>query len=306
MKRVALMVLALSTSAFAQSGALISPSELSPQIREQLKAEIDAAKKTSPGAFQSVEDIRANMATIDARKRGGVAPVALLFKPMGAQALWALVEHAAFNSPPRGELSQSAWTAWQMGLLEAIGVLRDARTLPVFAAALKPSNALADNVARAAAQGLARLGTEDAAQLLVKLSSDSVRGRAVQSAMGSCRRLVVAQALSALADGAKDEEHARIIAKQLGEVGNSWAWKTPAMKLAAAEEGAVRQVAAEALLRIFVRFEGLARQAASNALMVVDAPTTSSLIAASSREATGDTKTALAKLADRFERNPTR
>lgn len=96
---------------------------------------------------------------------------------------------------------------------------------------------------RAAAEAIGRPGTGPAAQALVKMSSDSVRGDAVLSAMGNCRRLVIAQAL-----------------------------------------------AADALLGIFVRYTGPARQAASNALMVVDSPTTAGSIQGVATDAAPETR----------------
>lgn len=301
----AVVMFLLSTAAFAQSGALIPPSALSAQSRSQLASGIAAARTTDSKPFDSVSALRAKVAVLDQRKRGGLAPVGMMLKPMGASAFWPLVEHAAFSSPARTDLTDSAWLAWRVGVLEALGMTRDSRALPIFTAVLSDANA-SQEVSRAAAEALGRIGTDEAALSLVKFSADPRVGNAVQSSMGTCRRLTVATALVKHADAVVDEEQAKQLAKALGEVGNSWAWKTPAIAKAQTEEGAVRQLAAEALVRLFVRFEGLARQAASNALMVVDAPNTSALIAAASREASEPTQQALTSLEQRYSRNPTK
>lgn len=297
-----LTVLAMTTGSAWADGAVLTSATLHVSVRSTLSAEIAAAKKANPGPFAAVASVRANMAKMDAQKRGRRAPVSLVLKPIGADALLPLLNEAAFDGA-RGDLNESAWLAWQVGVLETIGMIRDERALPVLEAALKANTQ--PEVVRAAAEALGRLGTEEAAQALVKMSADSVRGAPVLSAMGSCRRLVIAQALAARAENAKDERVATMVAKALGDVGNAWAWETPAVRnVAAGEEGAVRQVAADALLSLYVRFEGPARQAASNALLVVNSSTTASAITALATDASPETRSALDALAQRFARNP--
>jgi hypothetical protein len=122
--------------------------------------------------------------------------------------------------------------------------------------------------------------------------------------MGGCRRLKIAQALGRALDEASDDERRKLAIRSLSEVGNAWAWRTPGPKQKS-DEGAVREAAARALLRAYVRFDGELRQAASNALMVVDSPLTPSLIGAE-RSANPGARLALAELSLRFENNPTR
>lgn len=301
---VALVMMAAAV-ADADSGALMAPSSLPQTVRTRLASDIEVARKNDPGSFVAVNAVREKIAQMDQQKRGRRAPVSLVLKPMGEKALWPLLEHAAFKSPARGDLPDSAWIAWRVGVLEALGMLREPKALPVFAAVLNDRSAEPE-VIRAAAEAMGRLGSDEAAQLLVKAAADSWRSDQVLSAMGSCRRLLTAQALSTAAATVEDDERAVLLAKSLGEVGNSWAWKTPALSAHATEESAVRQVAAEALLKLFLRFDGRARQAASNALMIVDAPTTASLIDAASAEASPELAVALRELKRRYGQNPTR
>lgn len=303
---IAIVMFTLSTPAFAEAGALVAPDVLSTQTRTLLSAGIREARATNPGAFEAVDHLRSKIAELDQRKRGGMAPVGLMLKPRGVSSFWPLVEHAAFKSPARGDLKDSAWLAWRMGVLEALGMLRDERAMPIFVAVLSDPNAQ-PQIIQAAARAAGRQSSDEAAELLIRLADDQRFGRNVQMGMGTCRRLSTAQALAGLADREEDEAHARELAKSLGEVANAWAWKTATVQQKApAEHGAVRQTAAEALVRLYVRFNGPARQAASNALMVVDAPTTPSLIATAAREASTETAAALAELDKRFARNPTR
>lgn len=286
------------------AGAIIGDTDLPAGARASLSEQIALARKANPGPFAAVASVRANVAKMDAQKRGRMAPVSLVLKPIGDAAVLPLIEQAAFVGD-RGDLSDSAWLAWQVGVIDAIGNLRDTRALPVLEAALKRHSDA--QLVRATAAALGKLGTEPAAKVLLDAARDSARAEAVRAAMGNCRRLIIAQALAAFADAERDERAAASLAKALGEVGNAWAWATPAVRDAApAEEGAVRDVAATALVRLFVRFEGPARQAASNALLVVDSPTTRTAIEDAAREAPAETKVALTELTARFNRNPAR
>jgi hypothetical protein len=121
--------------------------------------------------------------------------------------------------------------------------------------------------------------------------------------MGECRRSRVTTALAERLRTTSDEATARIAARSLGRAGNAWAWRTLGDR---SEEARIRETAAKALVDAFVRHDGEARTAASNALMVVDAPQTPALIDEAKKTAGPKTIKALDALATRFARNPAR
>ncbi len=121
--------------------------------------------------------------------------------------------------------------------------------------------------------------------------------------MGSCRRLVVAQALGAAIDVTTDVRERVELARTLGDVGNSWAWQTPGVT-ARHEEGQVRAEAATALLKAYLAWDGDAQNSAAKAVLVVDSPQTSTLIAGKLAHAQGKDAAALKSLADRVANNP--
>src|SRR6476660_9703028 len=123
----AVLMFTVSSAAFAQSGALLAPSALDAKTRAELSAGIATARKADGKPFDQVAALRSKLATLDARKRGGIAPVGMMLKPLGASAFWALVEQASFDAKPRGELNDSAWRAWRVGVLEALSFIRDPR-----------------------------------------------------------------------------------------------------------------------------------------------------------------------------------
>lgn len=301
----ALGVIVAAQAALAD-GNVISPARLRQTDRTALVAAIQADKKVHPEAFASVRSISAKASELDARKRGRMAAMGPRFKALGPNALLPMIELVAIDAPPRGGMSDSAWTALRAGLIEAIGSHRDARGRAVFNAILESPE---DNyyVVRAAAEALGRLATDDDAARLVTLSrAGGPKHKAILAGMGHCRRTVVAQELARVLGTKPSEEIARAAIGSLGDAGSAWAWKTPSVAEHDGEQSAVRAEAAKALVGAFVAYRGEVRQACSNALMMVDEPSTPSLIAAARAGAPEETVRDLDSLAARFARNPTR
>jgi hypothetical protein len=301
------MVLALLLAApMAQAkGRVLSADELSPEVRVKLQEEIARARSTTPDAFKALGALVADADTLDSRKRGRAAPFTSIIKKMGPEVTWAAVEFLAFEAPVEGPQGEVASETLDAALVEAVGFFRNEQLAPVWTAILDGGESR-PWVVKAAAASLARLETDQAAQKLVALAkSDGLRQEAALASMGHCRRTQVAQALAAALEANPDLMTLKVIARSLADVGSAAAWKTPAVKHRS-EEGAVRRLAAEALVRAYVAHEGEARDAVSDALMVVDSPITPSLIAAARRDASGEQATALDRLGRRFERNPAR
>jgi hypothetical protein len=300
-----LITVTLALAAHPGRGVLIAPERLPSDVRLQLAVEIDKARKEQPAAFSAVSTVKDRLPELEAHKRGRYANVGPLLKTIGPAALFPMLELIAFDGPSRGDLSEAAWTAFRSGLLEAVGVLRDPRAGPVLLAVLE-GNEREFHVLRSAAEALGYLGDDSSTANLVALArTRGPKQEAVLAGMGSCRRLSVAQALASELAGHPAAGTAEYVVKSLGDVGNAWAWKTPGAS-AKGEEGAVRQTAARALVAAFISYGGPVRQAASNALLVVDDPSTPALIRTAQQGASPDVSASLATLATRFERNPTR
>src|SRR5690606_6309435 len=100
--------------------------------------------------------------------------------------------------------------------------------------------------------------------------------------MGECRHLRVVEELARRLRDAPDDDMARAAARSLGRAGNAWAWRTISDHR---DEARIRETAARALVDAYVNRDGEARDAASNALMVVDAPETARIIEAARQAA---------------------
>jgi hypothetical protein len=220
---------------------------------------------SSLASAQGVAELRAGVPKRDAQKRGRLATgIRPALEALGPRALPEMIE--AYFAPREPSWTDSALLAWQVSLLEAMGSFQDVRARKAF------QRVVADGSAhflqqRGAAEGLARLG--DVEQLVGLIDRD-----AVVAGIGAARKPAVAQALAAELAKRPPQARAKLIVKALSDVGNSWGWRTMPNR---EEEQVTRNAAAAALVNAFVDYDGEVRQAASTALLVVDAPATPSL-----------------------------
>ncbi len=295
-----------ATPAQAGPGIVIDAGRLSPKARAALDTQIAKARATHPQAFSAVSRAPAMAREADARKRGRRGTITRRLKALGKDALMPMLEMVAVDGPSRGAMTEAAWETLQVGLLEAVGKIRDKRSAPVLEAILD-QRAADHDIDRAAAQALAKLGTDGAAIKLVALArAKGPKRLAVLAGMGDCRRTMVAETLAELLGQHPKESTAKVLARSLGKVGNSWAWKMPSV--AASGEGPdTRAIAAAALVDGFVAYgEGHTRRVLAKAILLVDDPTTPGLIQSARRGASVELDAALTKLAQRFAHNPIR
>jgi hypothetical protein len=300
-------LLGLSAHDARANGAVIHASKLPAAARTSLAADVAKARKASPETFRAVEQIADRLADLDASRRGRYAPITPLLKRLGPKALLPMLERAALQSPPRGDLTDTAWRGWRIALIEASSMIRDARSLPLYLAVLD-SDEVDFDVLRVTSEAIGRVGDDAALQKLIALAKQpGPRQRPLLAGLGEARRLSAAQALadaSRGAFGALDDETARFVAKALGEVGSAWVWKMPTPHKN--EEAAVRALAARALVDLFVARPGEPRSSATAALLMVDDPSTPKLIEQARQGASPQLQQALDELAQRFARNPLR
>jgi HEAT repeat protein len=295
---------ALAGEASAAEGVVIHPSLIPAGARATLLADIESAKTAHPSAFVAVAEVRKQLPELDAKKRGRAAPVTPMLKSIGAPGLFPMLAELAVEASARGDLTDSAWSAWRVGLLEAVGSIRDPRSEAVLTAILESPEA-DFAVVKAAAEALGKVGTDRAAAKLVAMSKAAgPKQKAILAGMGECRRTKTTEALAKALAARPDEETAKLVIRSLGNAGSAWAWKTPAIAVSG-EEAAVRKLAAQALVDAFVAYEGEARKGASSAILVVADPSTPGLIEAAKKQKPALTSE-LDALAARFTKSPIR
>lgn len=286
----------------ADGGAVID--RLPATVAAELRRDIEEARAVDPRPFLRVSEIVHAAPIADAQSQGGKATIALTLAKLGPSGLMPMLEMLAYGPPT--DLPHAAVRAIRRDLIEAVGLLRQPRALPVLGAILDDATE-DDDTTTSAAEATARLGTDEAATRLIGALDDANyrpdRACAILGGMGECRRLRVAESIVAHLQSTPEEATARVAARSLGRIGNAWAWKTAVDRT---EEASVRETAARALVDAFVRRGGDARTAADNALMVVDDPHTPALIAEARKNASPDTMKALDALALRFANNPSR
>ena len=296
---------AVSSDAIAAEGVVIAPGRIPSAARAALIADIEAARRANPAPFVAVATVRQQLPELDANKRGRLAAVTPFLKSIGPEALFPMLAELAVDAPARGDLTDTAWAAWRIGLLEAVGTIRDPRSEAVMVAILEsPETDFA--VVKAAAEALGKVGTDGAAAKLVLFSKAAgPKQAAVLAGMGECRRTATTEALAKAIAAKPDEGTAKLVIRSLGNAGSSWAWKTPIIQVSG-EEASVRRTAAKALVAAFVAYEGEARKAAEKSILVVDDPSTPALIEAAKRGASPGLTADLDALAARFAKNPIR
>jgi hypothetical protein len=300
------LLLSFSATDASAAGVALDANALPATARTELAKEIARANAEVPDLVKQVRDVAAHARDLDKDSRLPGAPLTMHFKALGPRAFGPMVELLAFDAHSAKDLSGTAAAALRLGLIEAIGIVRDARAIPLFAHVLEARGSDFDTQ-RAAAEGLARIGTDDALSVLSKAFA-SARGtdreRAVLSGLHDARREAAAKLLVSRLDASDtDEATAKVAAKSLGGVGNAWAWKT--VPHSRSEEAATRALAARGLVKAYVRFGGEARDQAAKSLLVVDDPSTGSLVAEAKKTANADTLKALTALEQRLAKNPT-
>lgn len=290
---------------WAGSGSLLGPGDLPPPARAALRRQVARAQATDRATFDRLRELRRDMDLLDAHKRGPIAPVAPLLKALGPRALLPLIERVALDAPGRQSLSPSAWLAWRLGLIEALGAQRDGRAEPVLLALLeRPPREPA--LWRAAAVAYAKLGTDEVAQRLIRQARGSGAERRIAlEALGHCRRRPAARHLARAMAATTDEADALVVARALGTVGSAWAWRTPVIARSG-EEQPVRSLAAHALVAAYAHASAPLRRMVAKAVWVVDHPETPSLIRAAQRGASPEERRLLGELLRRFEESPLR
>lgn len=300
------LALLLAAGASDAAGTALDSNDLPAKYRTELRTEIDKARGETPELFRAVFDVAARAKELDEASRAPGIPLTRHFKNLGPRAFYPLMEMMVFDShAPRG-LPASAESALRIGVIEAVGTIRDPRATPALARILEQSRDL-DSV-RASASALGKIGTDDAVTILTDAAkkartADSARERAILGGMHDCRREAAARFLADRLDAQPDADTAKVLAKALGGVGNSWAWKTLSSQQEAAS---TRHIAATSLVRAYVRYRGDVREAAAKALLVVDDAGTPSLIAKEKAGAPRELATALEELERRFATNPAR
>lgn len=287
--------------ASASDGIAAHASQIAEPARASLLTAVNAHRAAHPEDFEAVRDVKGHRPEVYNQFRKPVPEVSRELRRLGPSALLPMLNALAFEAPARGDLTDREWDALTVGLLDAVGVLRDPRSGPVLRAVFEGSSKSAP-VARAAAQAMGRLCGDAELALLQKRAGagDSLRLAAI-AGLAECRRVESAKQLASLFAANPDAASAEAITAALGSVGSSWAWR--AMGPASEATGrAVREIAAKALVSAFARSKGDIREPIRKALLMTEHAGTSELITQARVSADAETAAALDALLVRVQR----
>jgi hypothetical protein len=289
------------------AGLEMDASALPAAARTSLAGDIAKARAVTPHQFANVRDLIANADALDAKSRKRGMAFTPRFKAMGPNALMPMLEAIAFDAHAPMPSTETARTAVRVGLLEAIGSIRDDRAVPVLEHVL--DHGVDVHLVQAASTALARIGTDASVAILVRAQANAqkaepggTRERAILGGMHDGRRAAIAKVLAARLSNA-DEATAKVVAHSLGGAANAWAWSAIGDKAELAE---TRAVAGKALVDLYAARTGEVREAAAKAVLVVDDPSTPTYLGSAKKGATADLVTALDELERRFVDNPAR
>jgi hypothetical protein len=274
-------------------GLAAGSGDLPADAKKALVKDVAAFKASHPEAFEAVRNIQGIQPEVYKTYRNPQPLAAPDLKRLGASALLPMLSALALETPAV-MLSEKEKTAYVVGLLEAAGALRDARSGPVFSAIFEGKNKPAE-VLRAAAEAMGRLCSDTELSALKKhtAASDALRPHALRG-LGECRRKESAEHLATLLATA-DAASAESIADALGRAASSWAWKAMGAKSEATAK-LVQATAAKALVAAFVKHKD-ARSSLKKALRSVESPDAPALISAARSTADSDAQSALDTLA---------
>ena len=250
---VLLLVGTLWASTAAAAGLLLAPSDLAREERDAVRRGVAEARRREPEAFVALGRVVRELSG----QRSPRPAAARSLRRLGATALYPMLEALVLDAAPLGALADDQVSALAVGMLEALGRLRDGRAAPLLRAAF--ARAAGGDPSRAAAEALGRSCDDPALALLRAALRDARRAAAIDG-LGQCRRAVAAELLAAELDASVDEDEARHLAVALGRQASSWAWK--ALGPAREQEGLrVRRRASQALVRGYLRHDGSVRAA---------------------------------------------
>lgn len=217
--RHALAALALALApATAAASPLLDPGAVSVEASRTLATAVRADRAGRPEAYQRVADLEGLLPQRYRRSRTGRPSVAVELRAMGAAALLPMLDALALSGYP-ATLSTEERAALRLGLLEAVGELRDARSLPVLRGVFATSTEPAE--LRAAARGLARVCQDADRRALT--AATGARRDAAAGALGLCASPEAARWLVGELGTEHDPAHVVALAGGVAESASSWA-----------------------------------------------------------------------------------
>ncbi len=297
-----LALLAVPSIALAD-GLAVKPAALPASVKTSLESEIAAAKTSKRDLRDRVRDVQGVKPEVYKQAQNPVPEASRELVRLGKDALVPMLEALAFDAPQR-TLAANEAEALTIGMLHAVGKIRDAKSSPVLRAVFDAQSS-STPVAVAAAVALGQLcGDAERSALEGQLAEGKPLRQAAVAGLAECRN---ADAVTLLAPLSKDQTASirKEAVKALGTVGAAWAWKAKG-DAKAAEALMVRNAAASALLDAWLANADI-RTEAKRAMLRTESTTLLANVKKAKNAATdADVVTALAALEKSLEKQAKR
>lgn len=263
-------VFAFAPQSMAQQTAPAPEFSAHPEVRH-IADELEETWRQNPEAFRQVDAIREHLRQHAGRTARPVDAVSMLNNG-GQDLLLPMLWAVASDNPLKLRMDLRSWRSWRTALLEAIGRLRDERSIAV----LKPvvaGNQPHAAIRKTAASAIGRTGDLDAIEWLIDhAKSHPPHRKAVVGALGDARRH---SALDYLLKIVKDTDETRalrsVAIRSAGDWANQWAWETSSLKPYRAEGERGRRAVIETLVDGYPSLDDDLRSEAAKSLQLAGA-----------------------------------
>lgn len=226
---VALVVMALSTTAWADGDDKKAPDFSAHSEVEEVADELDELWREQPEHFRQLSEIRWKVVELEVRMGPRPVPVVRMLRGLDDEAFLAMLWALADDDPMQLGMGLSAWRQWQIGLIETVGRLRDRRALPVLQSIVAESNPH-EQTHTAAVKAIGRIGDQDAIDQVIDVARTSPEKRgAVIAGLGMARRINALNYLLEVAQDSDQQTHHLATVRALGDWANQFAWETSAL-----------------------------------------------------------------------------
>ena len=223
---VCAFLLTASTTAFAQGQTRDHTPDFAAQSElEEVAAELEELWAENPHVFRQLAAIRG--AVVETHIQSGYRPinVARYLDGIDEDAILVLLWALAVEEPRALGMELQTWRMWRIGLLEALGRLRDERSIPVLQSLIEDEPF--PSVRQAATSALGRLDDEQSIAAAIEVARMSPEKRdAIVAGLGNARRQVALDYLMEVLGAADNTEEQRKAVRAIGDWANQWAWQT--------------------------------------------------------------------------------
>ncbi len=296
---VALLLTGLTASS-AMAEETPGPDFSSEPTLKHVAADLQQQWDDDPESFEHVAVAREFVDEASRRGSARLPNVARILNAGGEALLLPMLWEIAGGDLVGSGMNLRAWRHWRAGLIEAVGRLRDERSIPVLHGIVAGGEPSAQ-IRQVATSALGRVGDEASIQGVIEVAKESPdKRRAIVAGLGDARRLVAAEYLVDVVEQGEEDEVVAAV-RALGDWANWWVWETSAMQEFGAEGEEGRRLVIRMLVEAYPSFDGRLRVEAQKSLMLAGADQARKK-AASVAEESGDA--ALEQLIRALEASP--